>query len=49
MTTIKVKAHKNNKWAWPVEIKKGKLNQKGRLREANIPSWNVALLAAKGI
>ena len=21
MTTIKVKAHKNNKWAWPVEVK----------------------------
>ena len=49
MTTIKVKGHKSNQWAWPVEVKKGKLNQKGRMREAGIPSWKVALLAAKGI
>ena len=49
MTTIKVKAHKNNKWAWPVAVKRGKLNQKGKLRELGIATWSDSLLAARGI
>jgi hypothetical protein len=31
------------------KIKKGKLNQKGRMRERGIPAWEMMELAAKGI
>ena len=46
---IKVKAHKTNKWAYPVEVKRGKLSQKAILREKGIWTWQQSLLAAKGI
>jgi hypothetical protein len=46
---LKVKAHKTNKWAYPVEVKRGNLSQKARLREQGIWSWEMMLLAAKGI
>jgi hypothetical protein len=46
---LKIKAHKTNKWAYPVEVKRGNLSQKARLREQGIWSWKMMLLAAKGI
>lgn len=32
-----------------IKIRRGKLNQKGKMRERGIPTWGMMQLAAKGI
>lgn len=46
---MKLKQHITDRNWTPVPVNRGKLSQKARMRELNIPSWGLMLKAAKGI
>ena len=46
---MKIKQHKESRVWSTLEVKRGKLSQKAKLREQGIWTWKMSQLAAKGI